>query len=152
VPAVDRDGNAGAVVRNRAGDALLLRKEVADGLVELGPRLEHARPRDLQAEIVAVRALDEAVEDRILEQLPPVRLDRVQRFFGHTGARQPARRRIARRCLVVRADHAGGREQEKETGKMEARRPQISRPTLAWRRMGIAGYRDVGIPGQGWRK
>ena len=55
-------------------------KEVADGLVQRRPRREDAHAGDLQRQVVLVGRFDEAVEDRVLEELPPVGVGGVQRL------------------------------------------------------------------------
>ena len=54
---------------------------------KLGARLEHARARDLQREVVPIRGLDQAVEDRVAEDLPPVGVRGVERLLLHGRAR-----------------------------------------------------------------
>jgi len=51
---------------------LLLRKELPDRDVELRLRLQDACGGNLQRKVVVVGGVDEAVERRVVEQLPPV--------------------------------------------------------------------------------
>src|SRR5262249_24013263 len=120
--------------------------------VELGAGLEHARPGDLEAQVVVVRALDEAVEDRILEQLPPVSVDGVERFLGDSGTGQPVRRRVALRRRVVGTDHARSREKKRKNESGRPKKSEFSRPAPEARSADITRNRGVGFRDQGWRK
>ena len=81
---------------------------------EIGARFLDTCERDLQIQVVRQRALDEGVEHRILELLPPRGFERL---LGHAGAlRFDERRRRGIGRHVVRSDGAGG-EQRRDTGQ-----------------------------------
>ena len=51
---------------------LLLRKQIADRDPQLSPGGEHAKPRLAQREVLAISVADQAVENRIVEDPPPL--------------------------------------------------------------------------------
>ena len=63
------------VLLRGAGTLLRLRIKIADRDAELRARFENFQTGDPHREILLVGALDEAIERRILERPPPVRLD-----------------------------------------------------------------------------
>jgi hypothetical protein len=118
VPGVVR---AQAVVDDRAVDLLLLRPQVRHGDAQHGPRLEYPQARDLERQVLPVGVLDEPVENRVLEDGPPlaqVRLD-VRRLGGL--CLQPVLRHGHVRPDVVRPHHAPGAA---ERGQHQPDRPE----------------------------
>ncbi len=59
-----------------AARLLLLRIEVADRDAELGPCLEHPHGRPVQRQVLPVGGVDQPVESRIVQRLPPGRICR----------------------------------------------------------------------------
>src|SRR5690606_11695068 len=100
------------------------------------PCLRDARRRDLQIEVAAERALDQRVERRIAELLPPRGLERFGLDLRGRGFAELERRRRGR--PVVRARGAGRyEERQSEGGKgyYPVRHAGVRREAV-WRRGG----------------
>src|SRR6516164_4214769 len=85
----------------RALALLYLRIELADRYAQLGSRFEHLGARADQREVLIIGDLDQPVENRVVEHLPPVpillisRIDRrVVGFEPFVGYRRRRRREI----------------------------------------------------------
>jgi hypothetical protein len=68
-----RGSLTGPQILNRPEGLLRLRVNLADGDPQLGPRLQDPHAGALEREVFPVRALDEAIQDRIVEGPPPSR-------------------------------------------------------------------------------
>jgi hypothetical protein len=127
--------------RLRARDRAGIRRElIGDRESELRARLEDLEADDLQREILAIRELDQPVERRVFERLPPHDLGGGIR--GEPRIARTAPRRIERdlRAHVVGAHEARGRRQHERKrshhrradhgAALQARCPECADPDI----------------------
>jgi hypothetical protein len=98
------------LVAHRTREVLLLREQVADGLVELGARLQDAHACHLERKVVPESAFDELIEDRVVEVLPPVFLRDAVGPIRDRRAVLPMEGDVGVWRLVVRPHLAGTRK------------------------------------------
>ncbi len=116
---------ARSVVLNGTDRLLRLREDLADGDAQLSAGLQDPHARASERKVFPVGSLDEAVQDGIVEGLPPVAIPGRLSAHPQIPGFQPVRRHHGLRPLEVWPDHASrtGQERRDEQANLESTTP-----------------------------
>src|SRR5215831_18332651 len=92
----------------RALALLYLRIELTDRNAQLRARFEHLSTCPYQSQVLIIGSLDQAVEHRVVEHLPPIPIFLISRIDRGVACFEPLVRNGSRRLGENRTDHTTG--------------------------------------------